>query len=148
MRIISIKEFGKDHWSLLGYIETCCVDRMGSSSKINHDRMRTNPNRNPPLGSRPRPESRWKDEYSTRLKSFPWSSRDEKEKAKHRVTGHDDWDCLEDLEQTGLANLFSYVNGFVKITNKGFAIVAELRAYKANGGSFSTFTPSPSDTIR
>ena len=24
--MISIDRFGKDHWSALGYIETCCVD--------------------------------------------------------------------------------------------------------------------------
>ncbi len=134
MRIISIDEFGKDHWSLLGYIETCCVDGGG---KVNHNRMRTNENRNPSVGS----GQSWKDEYSTRLKSFPWGSKDEKEKAKHRVAGHDDWDCLEDLEQAGFANLISYVNGFVHITSMGLTITAELRAHKANGGSFFNFTP-------
>lgn len=141
MKIVPVEKFGKDHWSLLGYIETCCVDGRDGGGEVDHDRMRTNTNRNPPLGLRPRPGSRWKDEYSTRLKSFPWGSKDEKEKARHRVSEHDDWDCLEDLEQAGLARLTSYVNGLVQITDAGLAMAAELRAHKARGGGFANFEP-------
>ena len=135
-----MEKFGKDHWSLLGYIETCCVEGDG---EIVHDRMRTNPDCNPDLGYRRTMFSKleWKDEYSTRLKSFPWKSKSEKEKAKHRVSGHDDWDCLEDLEKAGLARLLSYVNGFVQMTDAGLAMAAKIRVHKAKGGSFSNFTP-------
>ena len=92
---IPVELFGKDHWSLLGYIETCCVDKKG---EMDHDRLRVNPDHNPDLGcTRNRFEAmEWKDEYSTRLKTFPWKSQDEKKQAKHRVSGHDDWDCIED----------------------------------------------------
>jgi len=143
MKKVPVEEFGKDHWSLLGHIETCCVDSAGESGKVDHDRMRTNPRRNPELGfHKSRSTLEWKDEYSTRLRSFPWGSNDEKEKAKHRVAGHDDWDCLEDLERAGLAELVSFVNGFVRMTETGLAMAAELRAHKARGGYFSNFTPS------
>jgi len=143
VKIVPVEEFGKDHWSLLGYIETCCVDGRDGGGEVDHDRMRTNENRNPGLGLHRgrRTGSGWKGEYSTRLKSFPWGSKDEKEKARHRVAGHDDWDCLEDLDKAGLARLISYVNGFVQITDAGLAMAAELRAHKARGGWFSNFEP-------
>lgn len=142
IRTVSVDKFGKDHWALLGYIETCCVEPR--ENKVNHDNMRTNPNRNLELGfhkSRLGTEMKWKDEYSTRLRTFPWKSTSKTEKAKHRVAGHDDWDCLKDLERAGLARLISYVNGFVQITDAGLAIAAEMRAHKAKGGYFSNFTP-------
>lgn len=143
---VPMEQFGKDHWSLLGYIETVCVDGNGDGcGKVNHDRMRTNPEHNLDLGYRRTMFSgganRWKDEYSTRLKSFPWKSEDEEEKARHRASGHDDWDCLEDLEQAGLAELISYVNGFVRITDAGLEMAARIRVHKAKGGYFSNFTP-------
>lgn len=146
---VPIEQFGKDHWSLLAYIETCCVD---GSGELVHDRMRTNPDHNVDLG-RSRgmcfvadgkltsSDNWWKDEYSTRLKSFPWKSKSEKEKAKHRVSGHDDWDCLDDLEKTEFVRLISYVNGFVQITDAGLAMAAKIRAHKAKGGYFADFTP-------
>ena len=136
MKTVSIEEFGKDHWSLLGYIETCCVDANNSSGKIDNDRMRTNTNR-----YKGKCQIIWMDKYSTRLKTFPWKSKDEKEKTRHRIDGHDDWDCLWDLEQAGFVNLISYVNGFVQISGEGLAMAAEIRAHKANGGFFSNFTP-------
>ena len=88
---VPMEQFGKDHWSLLGYIETCCVDGGG---EIVHDRMRTNPDCNPDLGYRRTMFStlEWKDEYSTRLKSFPWKSKREKEKGKNQGSGHEDGD--------------------------------------------------------
>jgi len=142
MKTVPVAKFGKDHWSLLGYLETCCVDgsHEDGCGEVVHDRMRTNTNRNPPVG-RLRHGAGWKDEYSTRLKSFPWGSKDEKEKARHRVAGHDDWDCLEDLEKAGFAKLISYVNGFIQITGAGMAMAAEIRAHKAQGGWFSNFEP-------
>lgn len=140
--IVPIEQFGKDHWSLLAYIETCCVESFDECGQVIHDRMRTNPDRNIELGATKQSMSgnTWKDEYSTRLKSFPWS-KNEKEKAKHRVSGHDDWDCIDDLEKAGFVRLISYVNGFIEITEAGLAMTAKIRAHKAGGGYFSNFTP-------
>jgi len=36
--VVSIDKFGKDHWSLLAYLETRCVDHKGTVDK-NHLRM-------------------------------------------------------------------------------------------------------------
>lgn len=51
----------------------------------------------------------------------------------------DDWDCVEDLEKAELLNIISLVNGFVKLTDKGFEVVADLRKHKASGRRFSNF---------
>jgi len=137
---VPVEKFGKDHWSLLAYVECRCVDHRNT---LEHDHLRTNPDRNPDLGYRRNAfgGKHWKDEYSTRLKTFPWKSEDEKEQAKHRVSGHDDWDCLDDLERAGFVQVLSYVNGSVEITEAGLAMAAHIRAHKAKGGWFSNFTP-------
>ena len=59
MKNIKIKDWGKDHWSLLAYIECRCVDHKGILDK-NHLRIS-----NPAVSMSP---IDWKPEYGTRLK--------------------------------------------------------------------------------
>ena len=125
--------WGKDHWSLFGYVEAICVDGrkvegLGRVGEIDRRRVRCNPARHPLLDA-PNPfdsGSRWKDEYCTRLN-------------EGTIADHDDWDCLDDLESAGLVEVMSLVNGYVVLTNEGIRVAAALRKHKAKGGRFANF---------
>ena len=108
---IEPKRWGREHWSLLGYIATCF------DGEIDRRKLRCNENRHPMLAHC---HSAWKDEWSTRLKSTP--------EGEHiKAIGHDDWDCLDDLEAAGMVNVFSLVNGFVRLTEYGSRVAFRLR---------------------
>ena len=132
MKPIPLSSFGRDHWSTFGYIECRCVDNKGIPSL---DHMRSNPARHPGLSPRGTGIGGWKAEYSTRLKSHT-------KETPNLAAGHDDWDCAHDLEEAGLVeDLGTGVNPMWKLTPAGLDMAAKLRAHKASGGSFSTFTP-------
>jgi len=142
MKVIPVTEFGKDHWSLLGYIETVCVDSpTAPGGELDHSCLRCNPEMRAPVGRRPGQEG-WRPKYGTRTKSFPWTASDEDKLAflvEQGLDQHDDWHCLDDLEKAGFVVLLSYVNGFVSMTDLGLKVAAELRAHKAKGGNFADF---------
>lgn len=110
--------WGKDHWSLLGYVAT------RFDGDLKHQNLRCNIAKHPLLVGHP--GQRWQDSYSTRLKNG-------------QALGHDDWDCLDDLEAAGLVNIISLVNGIVFLTAKGNTVVFALRKHKESGGVFHTF---------
>lgn len=120
---VSIEQFGKDHWSTLAYIETCCVDRKGI---VSLERMRCDPDRHPGLAHA---HSGGK-KYPTILKGGV------------ELLDHDDWDCVDDLiaagylewEGTGMHPVF-------KMTPDGRGMIARIRKHKEDGGSFGNFTP-------
>lgn len=122
------KQFGKDHWNLLAYVETCAVDHR---NRLDHECMRGNPATHPFLrnDAYQRDRGQWGSSHSTRL-------RDGK-----TIDGHDDWDCLDDLDDAGLVEIISLVNGFVRMTDYGLAISAQLRRHKATGGKYQDFDP-------
>jgi hypothetical protein len=139
MKTIPVDKWGKDHWTLLSYMETLCVDSSKKGvGEIDKRRMRTNEKRHPlhavnlnqGVGS-------WQADFGTRLAGY-WDSLGRKV-PKKQVRGHDDWDCLDDLEKIGFIEVISEANGFVKLTKKGMKVSGELRAYKAQGGMFSGF---------
>lgn len=139
---VPIDQFGKDHWSLLAYIETRCVDfnRGVDTCEINHDHLRCNIKQHPTLqGPRQRlaKDLGWKPSYGTRLKEF--KSDKNLQRQLNQLHEHDDWDCLDDLENAGLIEVISVVNGFIKITNAGKKINTLIRDHKSAGGSFSSF---------
>lgn len=129
--------WGKDHWSLLGYVECVCVDNAGY---LAIDKMRANPDTHPLMSSGP---MRWKPEYSTRLAGFfAFQDRTDIEKAAaagHAILGHDDWDCLDDLEAAGLLEVLSLAQCKVRMTDQGTLLASELRKHKASGGMFANF---------
>ncbi len=135
-----MKDFGKDHWSLLAYVECRCVDNKGVPDG---DHMRTNPNRH--LGvNRPRAnrfcEQKWKPEYGTRLVGY-FLEGDKRDKSR-QIKSHDDWDCFEDLEAAGFVkNIGSGINQLWELTPHGIFVAAQLRAHKAAGKHFATFKP-------
>jgi hypothetical protein len=122
--VISPERWGKDHWSLLGYVVT------RFDEELQRQVLRCNENRHPLLrsGGLGRHTLPWEDKWSTRLRD-----------SADRVPGHDDYDCLDDLEAAGLVEIISLVNGFVWLTEKGNAVGFRLREHKMRGGTFATF---------
>ena len=115
-----LDKWGKDHWSLLAYVETCCVDDCGT---LDRKRMRCNEKRHPLLKAT---SHEWLPTWGTILK-------------KGTIEYHDDWDCLDDLNDAGFVNEISMINGIVSITEKGTKVAHQIRKHKADGGTFSTF---------
>lgn len=128
MRNVPIAEWGKDHFSMLGYVECVCVDRNG---QIDQTRVRCNPERHPGLAleqHRRGGEEAYK--YPSRLRGGKTEP------------GHDDWDCFYDLEEEGLIrDVGTGVQPRAVMTKRGLAIAAQLREHKAKGGMFAGFVP-------
>jgi len=123
---VPLARWGKDHWSLLAYIETVCVDKHG---EIDLQRMRCDPDRHPQflylrgIGD----ELACKTKYPTLLKGG-------------ELPDHDDWDCLDDLEAVGLVeNIGFTMEPRYTMTERGHGVVAALRKHKASGGKFAEF---------
>lgn len=138
---IAMDRWGKDHWSLLGYVETQSVDHHGI---LNGDRMRTNLRLHREMQGdvqyrRGAPSS----EHPTRLKL-------------EEIPNHDDWSCLEDLIAAGLITgetaqiywdrMFANTIARIKLTEKGQALAEQLRRHKSNGGNFSNFEPQQGES--
>lgn len=127
---IPVEKWGRDHWSLLAYVESVCVDRQ----TLDHRRMRCNQNTHPLLYRMPPglyPKGPFK--YGTRLRGYF------EDNAK-QLADHDDWDCLDDLEAEGLVEIISMINGIVTMTDKGLKLSHTLREHKAKGGNFAGFS--------
>lgn len=122
MKTVKIEEFGKDHWSLLAYLETLQVDNQDAVGEINRNKLSCNEKEHPMLRSEFSYDIGWKDSYSTRIKDGK------------TVPGHDDWHSLDDLEKAGLITIISLIDGFFKLTDKGIAIAGQIRSHKAHGG--------------
>lgn len=128
-------QFGKDHWSLMAYLEIRCVDHRG---EIDRKHLRCNIDRHPMLAWAPYGEPQaWKSEYGTRLAGY-FMGGDKRDTAK-QLPGHDDWDCLDDLADNGFVEIISLVNGLITITPKGNKVAAQLREHKTKGLHFYQF---------
>jgi len=107
--------FGRNHDSLVLYIETVCVDARGYPDLR---RLSCNPERHPQFvaaGS-----GGWSVKYSTTL-------RDGTE-----LPGHDDWDAVDDLVAAGLLEWRGTgVNPRFWLTDSGWARAHELRRKRA-----------------
>lgn len=127
---VKMEDWGKDHWSTLAYIECRCVDRKGI---LDYKHIRCNDVDHPELP----PEKiymlgEWHDKYSTRIKDGK------------QIRGHDDWDCVEDLQAAGLIEIVSMADFQIKMTELGWKITNLLRKHKAAGGIFSNFSANVS----
>jgi hypothetical protein len=122
--LVSVANFGKDHWSTLAYIETACVDHDG---KISEEKMRCNPqtHREYCLGRR----AHWNDQLGTRLND------------SSVLPKHDDWDCLIDLSEAGYIETYDAFTSSVKLTDKGWTVAHQLRRYLAIYHSSKGFEP-------
>lgn len=139
MKTVPIQDFGKDHWSMLAYVETLCVDsgQRKGVGEIDKRRMRANEKRHPLHAVNSTVCGPWNPDHGTRLAGY-WDTLGRRVPAR-MLPQHDDYDCLDDMEKLGLVEIISEANGFVKLTEKGMKIAGELRSYKAKGGMFSGF---------
>jgi hypothetical protein len=122
-----VEQWGQDHWSLLAYIQTRCVDYGG---EINLDHFRCNEKRHPGFVAR---HSKWSPSSGTRLK-FDIT-----------LPGHDDHDVAADLEAAGLLkHIGTGVNPVFKLTAEGWRVVNLLFQHKAAGQNYASFNyPHP-----
>jgi hypothetical protein len=138
---IPMDRWSKDHWSLLLYIEDLCVNGKDGVGTIRRNRMRANEVTHPLLAH----GLTWKPSNGTRLKGyFQLENRYDTAVAEAQgvqVLAHDDWDCLDDLDEAGLVEILSLANGYVRMTPAGLDLTAELRAHAAGGGQCATFIP-------
>ena len=141
-----VVRFGKDHWSLLAYVEHCCVNSRDGIGAIDYRRVRCNPARHPTQCGVYSQDIPWKVSFSTRLAGFgafpEHADTQAAIAAGLQVQDHDDWDCLEDLEAAGYIEVVSMANGRISMTSRGNAIAAQLRSHKTSGGLFGTFKPA------
>lgn len=118
---VPIEQFGHDHWSTFGYLETCVVDDGGVVDKV---RLRCIHARHPYGAHRGGDATR----YPTRLRGGV------------ELAHHDDWDCLEDFEAAGLCeNNGTGTYPVFALTPLGREIAGKLRAHKARGGQWREF---------
>lgn len=126
MNRISEEQWGKDHWSLLAYVGTRCSDHQGVLD-TRHLRIK-----NPAL------RQGWKPEFGTRLRDY-WNT-DKTTNPAMLLLNHDDYDCLDDLEDAGYIE--SWGTGLFpayKITKKGLNAISALVAHKQSGKHYATF---------
>jgi hypothetical protein len=118
---VPIEDFGRDHWSTFAYIETRVVDYRGVPDKRH---LRCNHARHPLFAH----EGGDAAKYPTRMK------------LNKQLFEHDDWDCLDDLEDVGLIeNVGSGVNRVYALTDLGRSAGSLLRAHKGQGGKYDDF---------
>ena len=123
---ITIEQFGKDHWSLLMYIQTRVLDCNGILD-VNHLRSKNTIFR-----------QGWTPEYGTRL--FGYWNKDSTVNRLLLLGNHDDFNCLEDLEGEGLVkNSGTRLNPVCTITEKGIKIICQLLLHKQAGNNYSDF---------
>lgn len=136
--LVPMDQWGKDHWSTLGYVEAVSVENAGF--QVGSDpRMKTNRRHTRVLAACPRPKRTagftlgvvMEPEHATRLKDGT------------QIPNHDDWACLQDFVGAGLFQHGAEVEPkkVLKLSERGLALTAALRAHKADGGSFATFDP-------
>jgi hypothetical protein len=119
---VPMNKWGKDHWSMLGYLGTLAPD----GEDIFPPRIRQKRSRH------------WKPEYGTRLHGY----FDDKNNPALLLTDHDDWDCLHDMEAEGLVVRPSGASTTFGFTPKGHEFVSALNRHKSEGGHFYNFSMS------
>lgn len=115
---LTMDQYGKDHWSLLGYVDCCCVDHGGQLDKR---KLRTNENTHPVHAVNRASVGAWRLDSGTRLKGY-FPDQD----PALMLPDHDDWDCLEDMERAGLLEIMSEVNALVRLTAAGSVMAGQL----------------------
>lgn len=123
----AVADFGKDHWSLLGYIEGRCVDHSG---RLDNAQMRD------------KRKTGWdKDAHGTIL--FGYWTEGKGGLVRHpdrRLSDHDDYDCLADLEAGGFCrNMGKTMQPTMTMTDLGYQTLTAVKKHKEKGGTFSNF---------
>lgn len=143
MKNIPVEQWGKDHWSLLAYIEYRAVNHKGVLDK-RHLRIK-----NPMVANAtdsPFPAPKWKPEWGTKLRGY-FLPNGEKNQSKV-LENHDDLDCIEDMEAAGLVeNLGTGLHPASKLTTKGQKFAAALSKHKQEGSTFAQFGDAIEKTL-
>jgi hypothetical protein len=121
MKHITIDQWGKDHWSTIGYLGTLATDHKGVATP-DITRMRTNQETHPNIGN---PMDGGK--YPTKLKKDGF------------VSGHDGWDCIEDAIREGLLIDMGEAHRQYRFTDYGIKVFNALIKYKIAGSTFQSF---------
>lgn len=122
---VTVDRFGSDHWSTFAYIETVVVDRKGAPDLR---RMRGDADRHPGLAVNAARCESGRIKYPTRLKGGVL------------LHDHDDHDCVNDLAAAGFVEVRGTgISPIYRLTSRGCAAAAALRAHKGAGGKFSDF---------
>ena len=130
---IPIELWGRDHWSLLAYIETVVVD-CARMTIYRNPRMRHNRRhfRVMPCGKDSIQAVVMGSDHGTRLNDGSY------------VPSHDDWNCVQDMAEAGMLSCgvdqIEPGNTF-RLSDKGLDLAGQIRRHKANGKPFSTFKP-------
>ena len=125
--IYTPEHWSKDHATLLLYVETRHLDHHG---EILPDNLRTNRERHPHEWGirRDANTSTWRPEYATRITDGTRPS-----------TEHDDWDCLDDMEEMELLIYSPAPSLLVALSEYGIEVAGELRKFKGRGNPLSEF---------
>ena len=125
----TMDQWGRDHWSVLGYLYYRCVDGINGVGVPDRVNIQCNANRHPGLLVRYLGDVVDGSKSNIRLKHSVLPGPD-----------YDEWDCLDDIEAEGLlSNVGTGINPKYKMTEKGNVAAGALLAHKARGGSLSDF---------
>lgn len=132
MEQIKISQFGKDHWDLLAHVEYRIMNHQGRLNLV-HLRVK-----NPALQQNMTGVNMWKPEYGSRL--FGYWNKDGSVNPKLKILDHDDFDCLDDLENAGLIKSFGTgLHPAYKLTKEGVRVVGLLTLHKQEGKNYAAF---------
>lgn len=121
---VEMELWSKDHWSMFAYVECRCVDYKGV---LNCKHIRCNEAYHTICSEKTYVQGKWHDKHSTRIKG------------DEQIRGHDDWDCIEDLQTAGFIRIVRMADLQVEMTDVGWEVSKHLRKHKADGGVFSNF---------
>lgn len=137
--------WGKDHWSTLAYLESVMVDCAGF--QVGTDaRMKTG-RRNSRVMAEGCASPQRAGRATNALSMVMTEEQSTKLNNGQRVSGHDDWSCVQDMAAEGL---FAQAPDDIEpgvilaFSPKGDEIANALRIFKRNMGQFSQFRwPAP-----
>lgn len=118
-------KWGKDHWSMLAYVETRAVDCRGDLD-LRHIRVNTDKRG---FSNGNFPNDKWNPEYATRQQNGSKPDRT-----------HDDIDVMDDLKEQGYLE-YKYACGKFTVTmsEEGNKVCGLVRAHKTAGGQYNEF---------
>lgn len=145
---IPVEKFGRDHWSLLGYIESVCVEMKGFQvgfdpcmRQFKHSVIGLRLALHCPWPKRVRKASPQLEPYDDAIETKYGTRLGD----GTRLNGHDDWDCVHDMMAAGFFTTtdFEKIDGgeVLHLSLLGTEMANQLRYHKSNGGSFANFIP-------